>query len=162
MRPWQHTIYIFAECPGCGIGQTANAFNCTYHCGLLASPMYPYPYPSGVQVTWTIRVEAGSYISLSFSEVDVQSEIPACSEDYVLVHDVNQWGDKKLLARLCNVKLPQTSLESHWNIMSVTLVSDAEYAGKGFMAEYYSKTFTLPESLQNQISFDGKFIGSWY
>ena len=122
--------------------------------------MYPYPYPDGMDTEWHLQVEPGSYIVLTFHVLDVQSRRPNCMEDYVEIYDYGSTGEAKKVAHICNVKKPSGSYSSSWNRMKVRMVSDDAFATGGFMAEYHSKTFEIPNKILEQIKFDGKLSTS--
>ena len=146
-----------SECVGCGVGASDELHTCTHHCGYLASPMYPYPYPENTKTTWKIQAEPGNYIELIFHDLQVESQRPDCLQDYLLINNIDHSGDVKLIARLCNVKEPSGPLFSSWNKMQIELYSDRGYNGKGFFAEYKSKTFQISGELQAEIDSDGMY-----
>ncbi len=149
-------LICVADCPGCGVGSSSDSFTCTYPCGYLTSPLYPHHYPNNLLVTWNIDVLPGTFIYLTFDTFDVQSESPACLEDSLIIQDVSEVGDIKLLAELCYSRPPSASYLSSWHRLQIKMVADQAYSAAGFMAHYQSKTFELPSHLIPSIKFDGK------
>ena len=86
----------------------------------------------------------------------MESQKPICLQDYVAVYDVRDYGDHKQLGHACSTKFPERPFVSSWNEMKIEMVSDDDFNSGGFMAEYYSKTFQIPNRLLNDITFDGK------
>ncbi len=124
----------------------------------MASPLFPYSYANAMQTTWHIQVPSGNYIELVFEELDIQSQKPVCLQDYLMVYDVSEIGDVKVIARLCNAKPPSGSYFSSWHRMQIFLFADRKFNAKGFLAKYTSRTFELPNELLDYITFNCKYI----
>lgn len=53
--------------------------------GVIKSPKYPSNYPASTTCEWDVRVRAGRTISVRFDNMQIASDPPACSQDYVIV-----------------------------------------------------------------------------
>ena len=54
--------------------------------GSVASPYYPRHYPNGVTYTWTVTVDLGSRVMVTFQTMDLEGAWRGnCAYDYVLV-----------------------------------------------------------------------------
>ena len=150
-----HIIVIIPECPGCGVGGSNNVWNCSYHCGFIASPNYPYLYPHNTVVTWKIRIHQDNYIRMEFTEFHVESSLPDCAQDYVKIYNILRNGSMSLLGTYCEANPPPPVLLSGMNEMTVVLTSDAQHSNAGFFGHYSSERFTLKENIKAKISTAG-------
>lgn len=64
--------------PGCGGEMTSSR-------GSIISPNYPQSYPLNADCEWKIRTSAGSVISISIVEIDIE-EHHTCRYDYLQVN----------------------------------------------------------------------------
>ncbi|KAM4718445.1 cubilin [Anableps anableps] len=111
---------------GCGGPVTAPS-------GEIHSPLYPVSYPSNVDCSWMISVDASHRVLLNFIDLDIQNH-SNCSFDYVAVHD----GPNTLfplLARVCGSSSPP-SITSTQNTIYVRFRSDSNQNHRGFSATF--------------------------
>ena len=149
---------MFIECPGCGVGSTSKELNCTYTCGFLASPHYPELYPDSTTVTWNIQIKEDNYIHLEFIDFHVESARRECEQDFVEIYNILKDGTKGLIGRYCIPTPPPAVLLSHMNQMTLIFRSDKQFANTGFLAQYQSKQYTLPDHIKMKINNNGKHL----
>lgn len=53
--------------------------------GLIKSPKYPSSYPASTTCEWSVNVRPGRTISVRFDSMQISSDPPSCSQDYVIV-----------------------------------------------------------------------------
>jgi hypothetical protein len=53
--------------------------------GIIKSPKYPANYPASTTCEWDVSVRPGRKITVSFDNMQIASDMPACSQDYVIV-----------------------------------------------------------------------------
>ncbi|XP_059351101.1 calcium-activated chloride channel regulator 4-like [Daphnia carinata] len=87
--------------------------------GLLTSPNYPGAYPNNYNCQWTIQLEPGSKIRLTFSHFAIESPF-----DYVEVYDGSSTSATWLLQHTGST-LPSAPVTSSSNEMLVRFVTDA-------------------------------------
>ncbi|RUS68831.1 hypothetical protein EGW08_023407, partial [Elysia chlorotica] len=71
------TGYLFPDLPVCGGALSGDN-------GIITSPNYPKPYLNLERCFWSIAVEPGKVVRLTFHEFQVEAH-PACDFDWVLV-----------------------------------------------------------------------------
>ena len=64
--------------------------------GYITSPGYPSPYDVNLNCVWTIKGPEGSYISLRFNDVDLNSGFN-CTQDKIIVSERNVSGSFTLI-----------------------------------------------------------------
>ena len=112
--------WLFSDCPGCYVGGQYSEMHCDSCCGYIASPNYPYPYDNFLTVSWILHVPDNHYVRLDIIEHNVESPLPDCSRDHILVYDLDYHGARKnVIGRYCNAAAPLGPLYSNWNFMEV-------------------------------------------
>ncbi|KAL2097219.1 hypothetical protein ACEWY4_006426 [Coilia grayii] len=106
--------------------------NFTGDSGVIGSQGYPGVYPANTKCVWRITVTRGKVVALSFRVLDLESD-NLCRYDYVDVYDGHINGQR--LGRFCGTSRPG-ALVTNGNKMQVTMVSDANTAGSGFLAVF--------------------------
>lgn len=53
--------------------------------GLIKSPKYPGNYPGSTTCEWNVIVRPGRTINVRFDNLQIASDPPSCSQDYVIV-----------------------------------------------------------------------------
>ena len=151
-------MYLYLECPGCEIGSEAKTINCSYHCGFIASPNYPYIYPDNTQISWYLEVSEDNYIHMEFSNFHVESSSLECSQDYVDIYSGISESTRHLMGRYCEASPPPPVIRSGLNQMTIIFNSDGEYSNSGFIGHYTSKHYTLPHYIQQKLNRNGKIL----
>ncbi|KAM8810851.1 cubilin [Eudromia elegans] len=101
--------------------------------GTITSPGHPTVYPHGINCTWTISIQPGYLIRLTFSSFNLEFDY-SCRKDYLEIYD-NSTLQK--LGRYCGRSIPP-SLTSGGNMMTLYFVTDHSTASEGFSASYIS------------------------
>ncbi|XP_020624029.1 mannan-binding lectin serine protease 2-like [Orbicella faveolata] len=108
--------------------------------GEIASPEYPKKYPKNSRCDWTIAVDKGYQITLTFTQFDVEDHPDVtCPYDYMKVSA----GKDKKYGPLCGKTLPQ-NITSSANYMHLEFVSDDSGNYKGFRAFYDTHGLRCP------------------
>ncbi|TNN61134.1 Cubilin [Liparis tanakae] len=102
--------------------------------GSFNSPGYPSRYPENRECIWYITTSAGSSITLTIQEFDVEFH-PDCNYDVLEVY-----GGPDLLApqltKLCTTTSSPMHVSSTGNLLTVRFKSDAYVSGRGFNASW--------------------------
>ncbi|XP_056290732.1 cubilin [Pseudoliparis swirei] len=102
--------------------------------GSFNSPGYPSRYPENRECIWYITTSAGSSITLTVQEFDVEFH-PDCNYDVLEVY-----GGPDLLApqltKLCTTTSSPMHVSSTGNLLTVRFKSDAYVSGRGFNASW--------------------------
>uniref|UniRef100_A0AAQ4PGY7 Cubilin n=1 Tax=Gasterosteus aculeatus aculeatus TaxID=481459 RepID=A0AAQ4PGY7_GASAC len=102
--------------------------------GSFSSPDYPNRYPENKECLWYVTTAAGSSITLTVHEFDVEFH-PDCSYDVLEV-----FGGPDLLApqlaELCSTTSSPMRVSSTGNRLTVRFKSDAYVSGRGFNASW--------------------------
>ncbi|XP_074549445.1 cubilin [Halichoeres trimaculatus] len=102
--------------------------------GSFNSPEYPDRYPENRECIWYITTSAGSSITLTIHEFDVEFH-PDCNYDVLEVY-----GGPDLLApqlaKLCSTTSSPMRVSSTGNLLTVRFKSDAYVSGRGFNASW--------------------------
>ncbi|XP_019353396.2 cubilin [Alligator mississippiensis] len=101
--------------------------------GTITSPGHPSIYPHGIKCTWTISVQPGHLIHLTFTSFNLEFEYN-CRRDFLEVYDN---GTMTKIGRYCGRSIPPL-LTSGGNIMTLYFVTDHSIASEGFSANYNS------------------------
>ncbi|NXD11879.1 CUBN protein, partial [Nothocercus nigrocapillus] len=101
--------------------------------GTIRSPGHPTVYPHGINCTWTINIQPGYLIRLTFTSFNLEFDY-SCRKDYLEVYD-NSTVQK--LGRYCGRSIPP-SLTSGGSMMTLYFVTDHSTASEGFSANYIS------------------------
>ncbi|GFQ96473.1 cubilin, partial [Trichonephila clavata] len=120
-------IYFDSSATGCGARLTSPR-------GSIVSPNYPQPYPYSADCEWLIQTSAGSLISVSVVDVDIE-EHQQCLYDYLQIFDGPTENSKTLL-KICNNQQSPGSLLSSGNSALVRFRSDNTHTGGGFHLSY--------------------------
>ncbi|KAI4871253.1 hypothetical protein NFI96_019773 [Prochilodus magdalenae] len=115
--------------------QTGCGGTLTTSVGSFTSPSYPLPYHPNAECYWHIKVNAGSYIYLSFQDFHLEGSLD-CYYDYLAVYDGNSTNARQL-AKLCGNQIPNTINSTREN-MYVKLRTDGVVNAGGFVATYTS------------------------
>ncbi|KAM9318634.1 membrane frizzled-related protein [Pholidichthys leucotaenia] len=133
--------------------------------GYVASPNHPKPYPHQQLCIWSISVEEGHIITLSFRNFSLETQ-NVCEFDYVEVHDSISTGSGSILGRFCGTTFPP-DLTSSGPHLTVVFVADEGVADSGFNATYQAVSILgrtcgpsqfacrTGECLQQQLLCDG-------
>ncbi|XP_021476232.2 cubilin [Oncorhynchus mykiss] len=113
--------------------QTGCGGTLTTSSGGFSSPNYPLPYHTNAECYWLIKAGAGSLITLSFGDFDLESST-SCTYDYLAVYDGNSTNAPQL-ANLCGSQLP-APINSSRSELYVKLRTDSVVAAGGFVAMY--------------------------
>ncbi|KAI8767874.1 deleted in malignant brain tumors 1 protein [Biomphalaria glabrata] len=97
--------------------------------GNIVSPNYPYGYDNNQHVTWLIRTDPGTKITLTLLEVSLE-----CGFDYLNIYD--EWNtEKPLIGRFCS--LPEVpTITSTSSEVFITFTSDSSVTENGFYLDY--------------------------
>ncbi|XP_055944726.1 cubilin-like isoform X2 [Argiope bruennichi] len=120
-------IFYDATSTGCGGKLTAPR-------GSIVSPNYPQPYPYNADCEWLIQVSAGSIISLSIVDIDIE-EHRDCRYDYVQVFDGPTENSRQVL-RICNNQQSPGTITSSGNSLLIRFRSDFSEVAGGFHLAY--------------------------
>uniref|UniRef100_A0A8C0J8V6 Cubilin n=1 Tax=Chelonoidis abingdonii TaxID=106734 RepID=A0A8C0J8V6_CHEAB len=101
--------------------------------GTITSPGHPIIYPHGVKCVWTISVQPGHLIRLTFTSFNLEFDYN-CTRDYLEVYDN---GTMTRLGRYCGRSIPP-SLTSSGNIIMLYFVTNHNIVSEGFSANYVS------------------------
>ncbi|RUS68474.1 hypothetical protein EGW08_023764, partial [Elysia chlorotica] len=101
--------------------------------GIITSPNYPKPYLNLERCFWSIAVEPGKVVRLTFHEFQVEAH-PACDHDWVLIFD-NSTSRAAPLEKKCGYSIPYP-ITSKGNQMFVEFESDTNETYIGFRASW--------------------------
>ncbi|RUS79977.1 hypothetical protein EGW08_012278, partial [Elysia chlorotica] len=101
--------------------------------GIITSPDYPNSYRNRDKCVWSITVEPGKVIRLTFSAFNVEW-VDDCSLDWVLIYD-NSTSRANPLGKKCGSFIPEP-IWSNGNRMFVEFETDSTVAALGFRAEW--------------------------
>ncbi|KAK9396207.1 cubilin [Crotalus adamanteus] len=101
--------------------------------GILASPGYLNIYPHGVRCLWTITVQPGYLIHLTFTYFSLEFDYN-CNRDYLDIYD-NSTMTK--IGRYCGRSIPP-SITSSGNTVTLHFVTNRNIASEGFSINYAS------------------------
>ncbi|XP_078582053.1 cubilin-like isoform X2 [Branchiostoma floridae x Branchiostoma japonicum] len=105
--------------------------------GMIQSPNYPEVYPHNSDCTWTITVEQGKIIVLTFDSFLIESH-SSCRYDFVAIYDgPDPSRNGSLIAKVCGSTMPDpNTFRSTGNQMYIRFSSDSSVARRGFHATY--------------------------
>ncbi|KAM3593822.1 uncharacterized protein V6R79_022582 [Siganus canaliculatus] len=112
---------------GCG-GELSGAS------GSFNSPNYPSTYPGNTECIWHITTSAGSSITLTIHEFDVEFH-EDCNFDVFEVYGGPDLSSPRLV-RLCSTTSSPMSVSSTGNLLTVRFKSDSSTSGRGFNASW--------------------------
>ncbi|XP_053120680.1 cubilin [Hemicordylus capensis] len=101
--------------------------------GAIANPDYLATYPHGVKCSWTILVQPGYLIRLTFTSFNLEFDYP-CYRDYLEIYD-NITMTK--LGRYCGRSIPP-SITSSGNTLTLYFVTNHNIVSEGFLVDYAS------------------------
>ena len=104
--------------------------------GSLASYNYPLPYDDSGGCTWTIRVDSGKLIELSFEVFNLSDPSPDCLDHVIVGNDKFDYNNDEL--ELCGSEKP-SPVTSEGSTMWVWFVSSGKTKYPGFKASYKTK-----------------------
>lgn len=55
--------------------------------GVFATPNYPHPYPHNTNCLWTIQVDYGHLIEITFQDFDFEATLGDCPQDGLWVNE---------------------------------------------------------------------------
>uniref|UniRef100_A0A3Q3W0B5 Cubilin n=1 Tax=Mola mola TaxID=94237 RepID=A0A3Q3W0B5_MOLML len=102
--------------------------------GSFNSPDYPNSYPENKECIWYITTSAGSSITLTIHEFDVEFH-QDCNYDVLEVYGGPDMSAPRL-TRLCTTMSSPMSVSSTGNLLTVRFKSDAYVSGRGFNASW--------------------------
>ncbi|XP_072171274.1 protein SpAN-like [Diadema setosum] len=98
--------------------------------GTMASPNYPNNYDNGLQCVYTIEVDSGRHVALTFHEFDLEGN-SRCSWDWL---EINLGEGVRVPMKMCGTEYPTGPLVSIDNKMILTLRTDGSVTESGFAA----------------------------
>ncbi|XP_053714419.1 cubilin isoform X1 [Synchiropus splendidus] len=101
--------------------------------GEIHSPRYPNSYPSNVDCSWVISVDANHRVLFNFSDLELEQQSD-CAYDYVMIHD-GPTISSPVLARVCGSTIPP-AITSTQNTIYVRFRSDTSIHHRGFSARF--------------------------
>ncbi|XP_031624566.1 cubilin homolog [Contarinia nasturtii] len=108
--------------------------------GSFTSPNYPNGYPSDTICKWTIEVEYGHLVEITFVDYDFEaSQGQDCKHDGVIVS--NNENATNVIQKFCgsiNDLSKKSVVTSSENRVFVKFFTDLSYSGRGFSATYKS------------------------
>ncbi|XP_050435751.1 cubilin [Adelges cooleyi] len=105
--------------------------------GEITSTNFPGSYPDNDECEWTINVEPGNRISLTFVDRFNVEQSKNCTKDFVQVYDLVDGDWVPLGNRLCGRQVPPT-INSTGTKIKVRFRSDSEITAEGFKATWKS------------------------
>uniref|UniRef100_A0A671XF34 Cubilin n=1 Tax=Sparus aurata TaxID=8175 RepID=A0A671XF34_SPAAU len=102
--------------------------------GSFTSPDYPNRYPENRECIWYITTSAGSSITLTIHEFDVEFH-QDCNYDVLEVYGGPDLS-APVLAKLCSTTSSPMLVSSTGNLITVRFKSDAYVSGRGFNASW--------------------------
>ncbi|XP_061178089.1 cubilin-like [Saccostrea echinata] len=137
-----------ADVYGSGTGFLAE-FNTMYggdltgSSGQVASPNYPNQYPHNVNYVWTITVDVGLRIRVTFNSIDMES-IANCYYDFIKFLDGPE-ADSVEIGRFCGTSVPSPFM-STGNVMRVEFRTDFSSSGQGFLFQWVATSDQIPST----------------
>nr|CAB3264299.1 Tolloid protein [Phallusia mammillata] len=104
--------------------------------GQIQSPNYPDDYRPDKECVWTVNVDEGFQVGLSFQSFKVERH-DTCSYDYLEVRD-GSTEDSELIGRFCGYDRPD-DIKSTGNTLWIKFVSDASVNKAGFAASFFKE-----------------------
>ncbi|XP_076027535.1 cubilin [Genypterus blacodes] len=102
--------------------------------GSFSSPGYPSRYPDNTECMWHISTSAGSSITITIHEFDVEFH-PDCNYDLLEVYGGPDLEAPRLV-QLCGPTHSPMQVSSTGNALTVRFKSDAYVSGRGFNASW--------------------------
>uniref|UniRef100_A0A3P9CHJ1 Cubilin n=1 Tax=Maylandia zebra TaxID=106582 RepID=A0A3P9CHJ1_9CICH len=102
--------------------------------GSFSSPGYPNRYPDNRECIWYITTSAGSSITITIHEFDVEYH-QDCNYDVLEVYGGPDLSAPQL-AKLCSTTSTPMHVSSTGNLLTVRFKSDAYVSGRGFNASW--------------------------
>ncbi|XP_070174131.1 cubilin-like [Littorina saxatilis] len=103
--------------------------------GTITSPNYPGQYAHSRECVWTITVQSGRRVKLTFNDIDLEDSA-TCSWDFVELYNGIIDGSPSL-GRKCGTTIPDP-IESSSNTMRVRFRTDGSISSRGFSLTYTS------------------------
>ncbi|RUS85774.1 hypothetical protein EGW08_006488, partial [Elysia chlorotica] len=103
--------------------------------GIITSPDYPQNYTNEGRCLWSIYVEPGKLIRLTFYNFSVEQH-DYCGHDYVLIYD-NSTSRANPLAKKCGFSIPEP-IWSNGNQMFLEFYTDSNVTETGFQAVWFA------------------------
>ncbi|CAL1537017.1 unnamed protein product [Lymnaea stagnalis] len=97
--------------------------------GVLASPTYNDKYLPNLDCSWTIKVDPGYLIILSFESFDLEDDLN-CAFDYLEIMEGSKETDP-LIGKYCGLSYPK-KIQSTGNQLFIRFVSDSDTQRNGF------------------------------
>ncbi|XP_050407117.2 cubilin, partial [Patella vulgata] len=116
---------------GCGADLTSST-------GSFISPNYPMTYAHNSECFWTITINQGNTITLTFADFDLEAQ-HNCHYDYLMVREGNEYGEKR--GKFCGTPIP-SPIQSRTNKLWIKFRADFSAAGRGFQATYVTNCNT--------------------
>uniref|UniRef100_H2ZHT6 Metalloendopeptidase n=1 Tax=Ciona savignyi TaxID=51511 RepID=H2ZHT6_CIOSA len=104
--------------------------------GQIQSPNYPDDYRPGKECIWSVVVDEGFQVGLSFQAFKVERH-DTCAYDYLEVRD-GPSADSELIGRFCGSDRPD-DIEATGNTLWIKFVSDASVNKAGFAASFFKE-----------------------
>ncbi|XP_066495154.1 discoidin, CUB and LCCL domain-containing protein 1-like [Tiliqua scincoides] len=105
----------------------------TPYSGTLTSKNYPGTYPNFTSCEWKIHVAVGSYLSLTFGDMDIEAS-EQCKSGFLLLFSPS---DGSSYGPYCsNSILPRTVLVLNSSSVTVLFNSTTHRSGRGFLLSY--------------------------
>ncbi|RUS68497.1 hypothetical protein EGW08_023741, partial [Elysia chlorotica] len=113
--------------------------------GTITSPDYPHDYRNNARCVWSITVEPGKVIQLTFHQFAVEEWDDICDTDWVLIYD-DDTSRANPLRKKCGFSIPKP-IRSNGNQMFVEFESDSTTTYTGFRASWAASPYwTDPDS----------------
>uniref|UniRef100_A0A915JRJ0 CUB domain-containing protein n=1 Tax=Romanomermis culicivorax TaxID=13658 RepID=A0A915JRJ0_ROMCU len=104
--------------------------------GIITSPMYPAPYPNKRRCRWHIDAPPGSIIKLTVEDLHMpENEMGDCRYDGLKIHD-GSYAAAPEIDTYCGTRVPNESVYSSSDAMTIAFYSDISMNGRGFKASY--------------------------
>ncbi|ELU06747.1 hypothetical protein CAPTEDRAFT_106677, partial [Capitella teleta] len=123
--------------------------------GNILSPSFPSNYGSGLSCIWIITVSESSYVQLKFNSFDVyEMDSPVCTRDRLEVSSINphEGTATTSLGAYCNTNPPKGPIESLWNMLRVTFITDTTISAQGFWLSYRGIQYQVDIQLNKSLT----------
>ena len=105
--------------------------------GIIKSPNYPANYPASSACEWDVSVRPGRTINVRFDSMQIASEPPACTQDYLMLRNGDSVDSPVMgSGRICGNAIPTAALATLGNRLHVKFVSDGQSSGTGFQLRF--------------------------
>ncbi|XP_037119725.1 low-density lipoprotein receptor-related protein 12 [Syngnathus acus] len=125
--------------------------------GVIASPGWPFQYPTRLNCSWNIRGRPGDRVTISFQDFDLQGS-HRCSSDWMSISSYKNLDG----LRVCGSSLPPPYISSQDHVW-IHFRSDDALSGKGFRLSYVTGKPDVSSCDVDQFHCsNGKCIPDWW